>query len=297
MLLKPHDIIGFIGGANMVGIQESGHFEARVLARFPDHGLRFRNLAWEGDTVFAQPRDFNFPSLTNLLRRFDVTFLIVGFGQAECLQSTQHLGGFLAAYDRLLTGLQRQVPRVALATLFPFEKPTGGYPDLSLRNPVARSYSQGIRELAARRGLPVVDLFQALEERATVENAPRLTENGMHLTPRGQAVVAAVMAGEMGAAARGDADPADVDGRGGWTGAMESLRRAVVAKNRLWFDYWRPMNWAFLNGDRTEQPSSRDHLNPGVRWFPAEMEKFVPLLYRAESDIDRLAASLHPSHP
>jgi hypothetical protein len=28
---------------------------------------------------------------------------------------------------------------------------------------------------------------------------------------------------------------------------------AVRVKNRLWHDYWRPTNWAFLHGDRTQQ--------------------------------------------
>jgi hypothetical protein len=70
---------------------------------------------------------------------------------------------------------------------------------------------------------------------------------------------------------------------------MEALRLAVVEKNRLWFDYWRPMNWAFLGGDRTFVPSSHDHNDPSVRWFPAEMEKFVPLIERAEARVQELA--------
>ena len=38
---------------------------------------------------------------------------------------------------------------------------------------------------------------------------------------------------------------------------LHALRQLLIAKNRLWFDYWRPQNWAFLAGDRTAQPSSR----------------------------------------
>jgi hypothetical protein len=66
----------------------------------------------------------------------------------------------------------------------------------------------------------------------------------------------------------------------------------VIAKNRLWFDYWRPQNWAFLGGDRTSVPSSRDHRDPKVRWFPAEMEKFVPLILAQESQIRQYAAGV-----
>ena len=65
----------------------------------------------------------------------------------------------------------------------------------------------------------------------------------------------------------------------------EQARQAILRKNRLWFDYWRPMNWAFLAGDRTEQPSSRDHRDPSMRWFPKEMQEFLPLIQEKESEI------------
>jgi hypothetical protein len=82
-----------------------------------------------------------------------------------------------------------------------------------------------------------------------------------------------------------------VSSEGAWANpAMEKLRLAVVDKNRLWFEYWRPQNWAFLGGDRTSQPSSRDHRDPSVRWFPAEMERFVPLIDAQEKVVQRLAS-------
>jgi hypothetical protein len=65
-----------------------------------------------------------------------------------------------------------------------------------------------------------------------------------------------------------------------------------VAENRLWFNYWRPENWAFLGGDRTEQPSSRDYRDPKIRWFPAEMEKFVPMIEAKEREIAKQADEL-----
>ena len=71
--------------------------------------------------------------------------------------------------------------------------------------------------------------------------------------------------------------------------ALESVRRAVVEKNRLWFEYSRPMNWAFLGGDRQFVPSSRDPNDLKVRIFPREMEKFVPLIQKADAKIDELA--------
>ena len=66
----------------------------------------------------------------------------------------------------------------------------------------------------------------------------------------------------------------------------------MLEKNRLWFNYSRPQNWAFLGGDRTSQPSSRDYRNPSIRWFPTEMEKYVPLIRTKEVEIEAAAAAL-----
>mgnify|MGYP006961368343 FL=1 len=64
--------------------------------------------------------------------------------------------------------------------------------------------------------------------------------------------------------------------------AKDELVVRVRKKNRLWESYWRPTNWAFLHGDRTSQPSSRDHADPRQRWFPAEMEGFKGLIETQE---------------
>ena len=72
----------------------------------------------------------------------------------------------------------------------------------------------------------------------------------------------------------------------------EAFRQLITAKNRLWFDYWRVQNWAFLAGDRTSQPSSRDHLDKDKRWFPAERARFLPLIEAREKEIWAAAAKL-----
>jgi hypothetical protein len=51
-------------------------------------------------------------------------------------------------------------------------------------------------------------------------------------------------------------------------------------------------NWAFLAGDRTNQPSSRDWRDPTIRWFPPEREKLLPLVAEKENEIWDLAQRL-----
>jgi hypothetical protein len=139
--------------------------------------------------------------------------------------------------------------------------------------------------------LPVIDLFAELEVAST---APHLTDNGLQLTPLGQGLVARAFARQAGLG-----DLADLTGTPGQTGAwpeagFEKVRQAVLAKNRLWLNYWRPENWAFLGGDRTEQPSSRDHLNPKIRWFPEEIKEYRPLIEQADAEIEEAASKAVP---
>ncbi len=74
--------------------------------------------------------------------------------------------------------------------------------------------------------------------------------------------------------------------------SCEHLRQLIREKNRLWFHYYRPSNWAFLAGDRTNQPSSRDYLDPSKRWFPGEMEQWLPLVDAKEKEIWAAAEKL-----
>ena len=114
--------------------------------------------------------------------------------------------------------------------------------------------------------------------------------DGLHLSESGQSRAAAMVVGRIPGV---ELVPHD------WISYLRNelvlaspLRQLITAKNRLWFNYWRVQNWAFLAGDRTEQPSSRDHLDRTRRWFPAEREKFLPLIEKKEQEIWALAAKL-----
>ena len=190
---------------------------------------------------------------------------------------------FIVAYQKLLDEFARLTPRLVLVTPPPFEKGNGLLPDLSTRNADLAAYANAIRDLAQQHQLPLVDLFKELGGEAHRE--PRLTDNGLQLSPRGHAFIARAFAKQNGFGGLADRAGQPKE-NGAWPdGAFERVRQAVVAKNKLWFDYWRPQNWAFLGGDRTSQPSSRDHRDPKVRWFPEEMEKFVPLIEAKEREI------------
>ena len=281
--LQKGDVVAFVGGADVAAALESGHLETLLTARFHGLDVRFRNFGWEGDTVHAQPRDVGFPSLRFHLKRAAATVIVIQFGRCESLSGQAGLSDFIRDYGNLLNECAGLTPRLVLVTPPPFERSGGLLPDLSRRNSDLAVYSRAIHKLARERHLPIVDLFSELGGESHRE--PRLTADGLQLTPRGHALVAAAFVRQLGfvkfAAAAGAPDD-----NGAWPNVpLERLRHLVVAKNRMWFNYWRPENWAFLGGDRTEQPSSRDYRDPRIRWFPTEMEKFVPMIEAKEREI------------
>lgn len=287
-LLRSNDVVAFVGGSDVAAAQHVGHLEALLTVKFP--GARFRNFGWEGDTVFAQRRDFGFPPLSEHLKRARVSVLLVEFGRTEAVSGKETVTSFSAAYEKLLAECAQQTPRIVLVTPPPFEPGGELLPDLSRRNPQLAAHANAIRVAARGRSLPVIDLFA--EFGGISHETPRLTADGLQLTPRGHALIAAGVARQLGfveLAARAGGVSAD----GAWSGnQFEKLRQAVIEKNRLWFNYWRPQNWAFLGGDRTSQPSSRDHRNPNMRWFPAEMGKYAPLIAAKEAEMEQIAATI-----
>ena len=232
--------------------------------------------------MFAQPRDYKFPPLTNHLRTAGVTIIFVQLGRMEAFVHPNELKSFPSAYESLLTNFLAITPKIVLVTPIPFEKPAAPLPDVSARNERLQTISDHIRATAKHRNLLVIDLFAALHKK---QHEP-LADDGVQLTPRGHAIIAQSFARELNLQT-----PSLAQASTQWSDPkLEQLRQLIISKNRLWFDYWRPQNWAFLGGDRIEQPSSRDHLDPKTRWFPKEMEKFLELIALKEKEIASTAA-------
>jgi hypothetical protein len=286
-VLEAGDVIVFTGGANVVAAQENAYLESLLTLRFAGVSLHFRNMGWEGDTVYEQRRDLNFGPWSQQFKKVEANVLFAQFGQMESLQGASTLPQFLAAYGKLLDEFARQTPRIVLVSPVLFERSMSLGPDLSQHNDDVRLFARAIRDLAQQRGYLFVDLLRFGGKRFP---AP-LTSDGVYLTAQGQwevARAAALALGLENIARRATPDPATGQLK---PASLERLRQGILAKNRLWFDYWRPMNWAFLRGDRTEQPSSHDHRNPKIRWFPEEMEKFLPLIENEEGRIAELSVA------
>ncbi len=312
LFFKKGDVIAIVGGEDMVALSEYGYLELLLTRALPDFHLRFRNLAWEGDTVFEQRRDLNFPPWEEQLEKIGATVVLCQFGQMESLAGKEKLPEFIAAYEKLLERLGGGGKRrVVILSPTWFEVPADSSPihgqawhdpaTIELwkgRRELWTDYTAKIQKLGPAPNIGIIDWTSDPSEdwwpyRWTLleysSREPLLTRDRVHLSDRGHGTAAGAIARMLLKKPEVRFRPG-ADGR--LHGADERLLALIIAKNRLWFDYWRVQNWAFLAGDRTNQPSSRDHLDPAKRWFPEERERFLPLIEAREKEIDALAAKL-----
>jgi hypothetical protein len=285
--LRTNDVLAFVGGEDIVAIQQYGYVELLLARETAAKSLRFRNLGWEGDTVFEQRRELNFPTWEQTLAKIGVTVIVAQFGQSESLRGREAIPQFKQALTELLQRLAGTNRQVIVLAPTPFGKPPGALPDLTTNSSTLGLYTDELKHLCQRKGWEFLDPWKS-----SFFPPRSLTRDGCHVNAEGHARLALSFAAHFSAIR-----PTPQFTRDKRTGAFtdpgtEQLRQAIVAKNQLWFDYWRPQNWAFLAGDRTEQPSSRDHRNPRVRWFPKEIEQFLPLIEAKEREVKALAEKL-----
>ena len=292
---QPDETIALIGGTEAVALAESGELEALLLMAFPDTRFHFRSLAWEGDTVFKQDRPMNFGSLEQQLRRVNAGAVFVMFGRQECLDAGKGisekgkgerdeagLAEFKAAFGKLLDTVAKVTPNIVVIgpELFDIHNSPPSR-NLIPINEVLSGYAKGMQERAEASGALFLDCQNV------IDGAPSPTTDGVTYTSqglRGLTVILGDRLGIGGAKALGLEFP-------------QTSSKLLSIKNRLWHDYWRPSNWAFLHGDRTNQPSSRDPVNPQVRLFPSEQEKYLPLIKEAEEKIYQLVQEAQKKLP
>jgi hypothetical protein len=295
--------IVILGGTNALESGRHGYLETLLTAAHPQHRVRLRNLAWQADTVYLQqrPRNFYAPNKPDYgerdgRRQIKADIVFFWMGQSESLDGPQRVDEFKTGYLMHLDQISDYTKRIVLVTPVPFSNPLRLEIDIQKRNKSLAVYVDAIRQIGRDRKLPVVDLFRSLTLRVEQpankldsESQATFSRNGLHLSRDGHWDAAQAIAAQLGFADRvasikrfdsvGPLEPP----------SAEKLRQAIVKKNDLWFRYWRPTNWAFLYGNRQTQPSSRDHKNPGRRWFPEELQDALPHLDEAEQRIHEAA--------
>jgi putative heme-binding domain-containing protein len=115
--------------------------------------------------------------------------------------------------------------------------------EIARHNETLGQYTKALKEIAESRNCAFVSLFDALNKGRETRS---LTDNGIHLTALGYRRAAAVIAQGLGWEGLKVDSIVEFD-------RAEPLRQAILKKNELFFDRWRPQNETYLLGFRKHE--------------------------------------------
>jgi len=272
-LFEDNDTVVLLGNTVIERAQKYGHLETSLTLAAGRENLKFRNLAWSGDTVFGHARSYfgppseGFSRLKADLTQLNPNVVIVCYGAVAAFDGDKGLPEFIAGYEKLLDMISKSAkPReIILVTPPPAETLAEPMPDMAEHNIRLAAYAKAIGELAQKRKLRLAD-FHA-EMGASVKG---LTDNGLHFHEQGYRVVGPKFTKVLGLTPPSDSV---LDGEKG-----VKLRETIVAKNKLFFHQWRPANETYLRLFRKHEQGQNVKELPMFDPFIEEREKQIEAL-------------------
>jgi putative heme-binding domain-containing protein len=246
--LKKGDHISLIGNTLADRMQHHGWLETLLHSRFPEHELTVRNLGFSGDELTLRLRSASFGSPDHWLaaNRTDVVFAF--FGYNESFGGKEGLGKFKKDLEKFIKDTRsqkyngRSAPQLVLFSPIAHEDlKDRNLPDGRANNERLALYTAAMAEVARANNVRFVDLFAPSQE--LYRTAPRpLTINGIHLTERGDQLLAAIIDRALFGEPPAPRDPA----------RLEKIRQAVLDKNFYWFNRYRTVDGYSIYGGRAD---------------------------------------------
>jgi len=262
--IRDGDRVLFLGGTFIEREGQFGYLETALTNAWPDRQVTFRNLGWSGDTVWAESRGIFDPPQVGYQRMIELvtllkpTLIILAYGQNESFAGDAGLDKFVAQYEKLCDDIKATGARLAFMTPHKWERPKPPLPDASRQNGNLAKYAAAVRELAARRNAPVIDLFELPKP------SSNLTENGLHYGQNGYAQLVTALQIQQDWPRLSPSDE-----------KAEVIRQKVVEKNMQFFHRWRPQNITYLTGFRKHEQGNN----------AVEIAQFDPIVVRIENEI------------
>ncbi len=284
--LRPGDRIAIIGNTFAERMQLFGYFETFLHCRFPKHELVVRNLGWSADELTLMPRPDRFGDLHAQLEREKVGVIFACFGMNESFRGRAGIESFRGDLDRFLEDLRsrkydgKSPPRVFLVSPIAHETVEGDLSVTRAHNESLALYTSAMRDIAKKREVEFIDLFEPTIERSKKSDLRALTFNGIHLTELGDWHVSQILARSLGWIDAVDTRPEDAGGQ------SRSFRRLVYEKNYQHFYWWRAPNLFYVHGGRRN--------NKGAIGLPEErrnQERLIAELDRSIQKASRPKAS------
>ena len=246
--------IALVGNSTAERMNLFGHFETLLHLNNIGQELVFRNFARPADEVSNRQRSADYTKIDDPLAAFKPDTFLCFFGFNESFAGPGGIAKFKNDYERFIDeytgkyprGDAKKAPRFLLVSPVAFE-PTGDplLPAGSAENANLKLYSLAVEEVAKKRGIPFVQLFDATQEAFEAKPGMQFTINGCHLNDAGDRLVAALLLkGVMGAQATTIPEVSDKK--------YSELRAAVNDKSWLHSQDYRMVNgWYVYGGRRT----------------------------------------------
>ncbi|MCS5628793.1 MAG: GDSL-type esterase/lipase family protein, partial [Planctomycetes bacterium] len=248
--------IAFIGNTLFDRAQDFAYFEAFLHQHLPDHELEVRNLTWSADSIETRPRPANFADSEQHLTLAKADIIFAAYGFNESFAGKTGVEDFRKKLAQYVADLKtkafngKTAARIVLVSPIANEN-IKGVKAADLNNTNIKLYTAVIQQVASSQDVGYANTYSATEA-AMTSPGDDLTINGVHLNARGYEVFSEALFKQV----IGENPPA----------VNESLRQAVIEKNKQFFYRYRPVNTFYYTGGRNRSYGYLDFL-PAMRNF------------------------------
>lgn len=275
-----------LGNTFMERENEYGEIEMALRLAHPGVELSVRNLGWAGDNVLGESRAYfgpvtaGYAHIHEYVKLLNPTTVLLSYGHNAAFEGESALEPFLKGYEKLLDDLSADKRRVVLLGLTPLEAVHRKPEDVAKLNQQRKLYNQKLQELAARRMLVFIDLFDPVQELQKKQQLQQLTDNGVHLNAAGYALVGEVILNSLNKSLAEDGKLLLLNPE--FQTAAAGLREKVRWKNELFFHRFRPQNETYLRGFRKHEQGQNAR----------EIYEFDALVEKEEEHLQHLTETL-----
>ncbi|MFZ4646687.1 MAG: dehydrogenase, partial [Gemmataceae bacterium] len=127
LVLFKGERVAVIGNTLADRMQHTGYLEARLQARYPEHGLTLRHMGFSGDELKTRLRSSNFGSPEQWMAKTKTSLILAFFGYNESWAGPAGLEAFRKDLKEVLAGYRSQKfdgtqpPRVVVFSPIAFE--------------------------------------------------------------------------------------------------------------------------------------------------------------------------------
>lgn len=241
-----------------------GHLETALTLATAGKNIRVRNLGWSGDTPRCESRSYfgppaeGFDRLRKQLAEIKPTTVIACYGAVDAFNGEGGIASFIKSYQALVQMIQSSCgAKVVLMSPPAVVEDPKRFPVLVRHNDQRERFSNSIREFAVSQSLVYADLFGYMKGQTLT------SINGVTFTDEDYEKIAPFFIQSLGLSSKVTSQQ------------HPSLRDAILAKNLLFFQRWRPQNEIYLFGSRKHEQGKNG----------AEIPQFDPLIAEKEQVI------------